>query len=297
MKKGILSNMSSWFELFMLCVFTFGGFVLAMLVISIASGGSPEKMQDINFMRITQVVSVACIFLVPVAVCAYFFHNHPASYLKINLPMNWRFLLYSLILIIVIQPVIGFTSYYNDQLALPESLSSLEKILRSMEDSAKVLTERLLTTDSISILLLNIFVVAIMAGLTEEFFFRGSLQQIFKSIVKNRHVAVWATAFVFSFIHFQFYGFVPRLILGAILGYIFLWSGNLWISVIAHAANNLFAVLLFHFFNGTPVYEQASAIGTGDTLWTTPVSILLSGGLLFLMSREYIKNNPDEFSI
>jgi len=297
MKKGILSNMSSWFELFMLCVFTFGGFVLAMLIVSIASGGSAEKIQDIDFMRVTQLISVACLFLIPVAVCAYFFHTRPATYLKINRPMNWKFLLYSLILVIVIQPFISFAGYYNEQLTLPESLSSIEKVLRSMEETARITTERLLTTDSISILLLNIFIVAIIAGLTEEFFFRGSLQQIFKSIVKNRHVAVWITAFVFSFIHFQFYGFVPRLILGALLGYIFLWSGNLWIAVIVHAANNLFAVLLFHFYNGTPVYNQVTTIGSGDTLWTAGVSVLLSAGLLFLMSREYIDNNPEEFSI
>lgn len=297
MKKGILSNMSSWFELFMLCVFTFGGFVLAMLILSIASGGSPEKVQDIDFVRISQLVSVTCIFLIPVAVCAYLFHSRPAAYLKINRPMNWKFLLYSLLLIIAIQPFLSFTAYYNEQVTLPQSLSALEKILRDMEETAKILTERLLTTDSASIFLLNIFIVAIMAGLTEEFFFRGSLQQITKSIVKNRHVAVWITAFIFSFIHFQFYGFVPRLIMGALLGYIFLWSGNLWIAVIGHAANNLFAVVLFHFYDGTPVYNQVTTIGSGDTLWTAAVSMLLSGGLMFLMSREYIDNNPEEFSV
>lgn len=292
--KGILSHMSSWLQLFFLGLFFFGGFVLALLIVSVASGGSVEKINDIDFVRINQIISVACMFLLPAILCAYFFHKRPAAYLKINTAIDPKFLIYSLILIVAIQPLIGFTAYYNNLISLPESLSGLETLLREMEDTANTLTERLLTTDSVAILLLNIFVVAILAGITEEFFFRGSMQQIFKSIVKNRHIAVWLTAFVFSFIHFQFYGFVPRLILGALLGYLFVWSGNLWIPVIVHSLNNLFAILLFHFYHGTPAYEKVSTLGSGDTLWTVGISIVVSGALLFLLSREYIKNNADE---
>lgn len=294
MKKGILSNMSSWFQLFFLLLFFFGGLILATLIVSIMSGGSIEKINDIDFTRITQIISVVCMFLLPALLCAWLFHREPASYLKINKPIDPKFLLYSLILIVAIQPLIGFMAHYNNLVTLPESLSELEKLLRNMEDKANILTENLLTTDSISILLLNIFVVAILAGITEEFFFRGSVQQIFRSIVKNRHIAVWLAAFVFSFIHFQFYGFVPRLVLGALLGYLFVWSGNLWIPVIVHTVNNLFAVLMFHFYHGTPLYEKVSTIGSGDTLWTVGVSIVISGALLFLLSREYVKNNADE---
>jgi len=297
MKKGILSNLSSWLELLMLLVFTFGGFVLALLIVSLTSGGSPEITQDIDFMRITQVISVTCMFLIPALLCAYLFHQRPASYLKVNRPMDWKFLFYSVLLIIAVQSLVSFLGYYNEQINLPESLSSLERAMRELEESARLTTERLLMTDSVSILLFNIFVVAIMAGITEEFFFRGSIQQICRSIVKNKHVAVWITAFVFSFIHFQFYGFIPRLVLGALLGYIFLWSGNLWIAVIVHALNNFFSVLIFHFYHGTDMYDQVTTIGSGDTLWTAGISLVLSGGLLFLLSKEYIKNNPDDFSI
>jgi len=278
-------------------MFTFGGFILATLLVMLFSGGSQEKMQDIDFLRVTQIISVFCMFIIPAVLCAYLFHNNPCAYLKIDKPIDFRFLLYSILLIIIIQPFIGCVSYYNNLITLPESLSGLEKVMRGMEDSANALTERILTTDSVWILLLNIFVVAIMAGVGEELFFRGSIQQIFKSIVKNRHVAVWITAFIFSFIHFQFYGFFPRLMLGALLGYLFVWSGNLWIPIIIHTLNNLFSVLIFYFYHGTPVYQQAETIGTGDTLWTAALSLILSGFILFILSRGYVKNNPDEFPI
>lgn len=289
--------MSSWTQLFFLGLFAFAGIILAALIMAIAGGGAVEKMQSIDFLRIMQLVQAVCLFLLPACLCAYLFHKKPLEYLKINRHLDFKFLFLSLLLIIAIQPLISFTGYYNSLMTFPESLAGVEKWMKDMEASTNALMERFLTTDSVQTLLLNIFIVAIVAGITEEFFFRGSMQQIFKKICKNRHVAVWITAFIFSFIHIQFYGFVPRLLLGALLGYIFLWSGNLWIAVIIHAVNNLMSVLLFHFYHGTPVYDQAESLGTGDTIWLTVVSTAISGVILFLLSREYSKNNAEDFPI
>ena len=81
------------------------------------------------------------------------------------------------------------------------------------------------------------------------------------------------TAFIFSFIHFQFYGFIPRLLLGALLGYALLWSGNIRYSMIMHGTNNALSVLLFYL--GTYVWdmsqEQIDALGTEHTWWLTLV--------------------------
>ncbi len=297
MNKGIFQRMSSWSQLFFLGLFVFGGLILALLISAVASGGSMEKMQSIDFMRIMQFFQATCLFLLPACLCAYLFHEHPANFLKINRSINIKFLAYSLLLIVAIQPVISFTGYYNNLMTFPESLSGIEKWMREMEDSSNALMEQLLTTNSIAILLLNVLVVAVMAGITEEFFFRGSIQQIIQKICSNGHLAVWITAIVFSAIHLQFYGFVPRLILGAILGYMFLWSGNLWIPVIVHAFNNLLSVLIFHFYHGTPQYELAENFGaTGDTIWASAASLVISGVILYLLSKEYHKNNTEEIS-
>lgn len=288
--------MSSWSQLFFLLLLVFFGMILGTLI-SILIGSVTGNTGSIDFMRVIQIVHAGCIFFLPAYLCALLFNKQPCTFLKINKPLNFKFLFFALLLIIAIQPLISFTGYYNSLVTLPESLAPLEARLKYMEESAELLTIEMLTTDSVYIFLLNIFVVAIIAGITEEFFFRGSLQQILKKITGNRHVSVWITAFIFSFIHFQFYGFIPRLLLGAVLGYIFLWSGNLWIAVIVHGFNNFMSILLFHFYHGTPLYEQIEGLGTENTFWLTPISIFISGVILFLLSREYVNNNPEDFHL
>lgn len=289
--------MSSWVQLLFLGLFAVVGTILATLIMVIAGGGDFEKMQSIDFLRVMQLIQIICLFLLPACICAFLFHKEPLSYLRINKPLDFRFLFLSLLLIIAIQPLVSFTGYYNSLMTFPESLAGLERWMKEMEETTKALMERFLTTDSNQILLLNIFIVAIMAGVTEEFFFRGSIQQIFGKIFKSHHVAIWIAAFIFSFIHIQFYGFIPRLLLGALLGYIFVWSGNLWMAVIIHAVNNFMSILIFHFYHGAPMYEQVKSLGTGNTLWLTAVSLVISGSLLYLLSRDYSRNRSENFHI
>ena len=244
-----------------------------------------------------QVFQSVFIFLVPALLCAYLFNEDGWQYLKIKKAVNLKVLIYSIILIVAIQPLISFTGYYNKMMTLPESLSELEQSMQAMENSAAALLERLMADHSPDVVIANFIVIAVAAGITEEFFFRGSLQQLVKKICHNRHVTVWITAFIFSFIHFQFYGFVPRMLLGALLGYIFLWSGNLWIPVIVHTLNNALSVALYYKFHSTPVYDRLESFGTGNTVWATVASIAVTGVILSLLSREYQRNNPEEFTI
>lgn len=288
--------MSSWSQLFFLLLFSFTGLLLSIVFISILApvmGG----IDSLNFIRVMQVFQSVFIFLVPALLCAYLFNEDGWQYLKIKKAVNLKVLIYSIILIVAIQPLISFTGYYNKMMTLPESLSELEQSMQAMENSAAALLERLMADHSPDVVIANFIVIAVAAGITEEFFFRGSLQQLVKKICHNRHVTVWITAFIFSFIHFQFYGFVPRMLLGALLGYIFLWSGNLWIPVIVHTLNNALSVALYYKFHSTPVYDRLESFGTGDTVWATVASIAVTGAILSLLSREYQRNNPEEFTI
>lgn len=288
--------MSSWSQLFFLLLFSFTGLLLSIVFISILApvmGG----IDSLNFIRVMQVFQSVFIFLVPALLCVYLFNEDGWQYLKIKKAVNLKVLIYSIILIVAIQPLISFTGYYNKMMTLPESLSELEQSMQAMENSAAALLERLMADHSPDVVIANFIVIAVAAGITEEFFFRGSLQQLVKKICHNRHVTVWITAFIFSFIHFQFYGFVPRMLLGALLGYIFLWSGNLWIPVIVHTLNNALSVALYYKFHSTPVYDRLESFGTGDTVWATVASIAVTGVILSLLSREYQRNNPEEFTI
>ena len=156
--------------------------------------------------------------------------------------------------------------------------------MQQLEAQANALLQQFLTYGNGAwwVLLINLLVLAILPAIGEELTFRGVLQQLLYGQLStlnvqrstlNNHLAVWVTAFIFSFIHFQFYGFIPRLLLGALLGYALLWSGNIRYSMIMHATNNALSVLLFYL--GTYVWgmtqAQLDALGTEHTWWLTLV--------------------------
>ncbi|TAF81977.1 MAG: CPBP family intramembrane metalloprotease, partial [Sphingobacteriales bacterium] len=89
-----------------------------------------------------------------------------------------------------------------------------------------------------------LLMIAILPAIGEELFFRGTIQNIFTALFKNPHVAVWLTAILFSAIHLQFYGFLPRMFLGALFGYLFIWGKSIWLPILGHFLNNGFAVIM-----------------------------------------------------
>lgn len=158
--------------------------------------------------------------------------------------------------------VIGYVNDWNQNISLPAAFSSLENSMRTLENQAQLQTDAFLKTTSTGGLLINILMIAVLAAVGEEIVFRGLLQNMLQKMIKNVHVAVWSAACIFSFMHFQFFGFFPRLILGAVLGYLFAWSGSLWPSVAGHFINNFLGVLGYFLANkellDENVTEQAS---------------------------------------
>ena len=193
-------------------------------------------------------------------------------------------------------PLINSMVAWNESIRLPESLRGLEQWIQQTEAQAELLLQGFLTykNGAWQVLLLNLLVLAILPGIGEELAFRGVLQSLFR----NRHVAVWVTAFVFSFVHFQFYGFIPRLLLGALFGYVLLWSGQLGLCMLMHATNNALSVLVFYLGTYRWHLSQAEidAIGTQHTwsltLVCTPVLLLL----IYLFRRIAVGNQPSAIS-
>lgn len=137
--------------------------------------------------------------------------------------------------------------YLNMNVEFPEALSELEAMLREKEDQLMELTKFLTDFDSVAELLMGILVIGLLAGIGEEYLFRGILQPKLHHYTGNPHLGVWITAFIFSAIHFQFYGFLPRLMLGALFGYLYLYSGSLIYPMLAHILNNTFTLILVYF--------------------------------------------------
>lgn len=135
---------------------------------------------------------------------------------------------------------------WNANISLPESLKAFESWAREKEDLAKQLTDFLTKFDSVGEFILAFVVIAILPGIGEELVFRGLLQPELHRATKNIHAAIWISAIMFSAIHMQFFGFMPRVLLGALFGYLYYWSGDLRIAMFAHFVNNGFSVLMMY---------------------------------------------------
>ncbi|SMD42437.1 hypothetical protein SAMN00777080_0988 [Aquiflexum balticum DSM 16537] len=184
----------------------------------------------------------------------------------------------------------GLLIDWNANITLPESLSHIEKMMREKEDELMLLTKYLTDFDSFSEFLMGLLVIGLLAGLGEELLFRGVLQPKLQFYTGNAHMGIWLVAFIFSAIHLQFYGFFPRMLLGAIFGYLYHYSGSLVYPVIAHILNNSFTVILVYLnklgkinFN----IEESDQVSLPFAL--LGLVILLIGLKLF---RDKSHNNP-----
>jgi uncharacterized protein len=163
---------------------------------------------------------------------------------------------------------------WNQGIVFPESLKSVEKWMKSSEESAGEMTKFLTDFKTPSQLIVAMVVVAVLAGVSEELLFRGVLQNITLRAFGNPHVAIWFAAFVFSFIHLQFYGFFPRMLLGALFGYLYYWTKNIWVPMFAHFVNNGFTLLMAYLYS-----TKAVDVNIEDTK-SVPLSMALGSLLL-----------------
>lgn len=224
-------------------------------------------------------------FLIPPILCAWLWSdNHqPFAWLRLNRGLSWRTALLAVVIMVCAIPGINLLADLNSRITLPESLASIEQFLRQQEDAATALTERFLQADNIGVMLINVGLLALLPALAEEWSFRGTLQQI----LGNKHVAVWVTAFIFSAIHLQFYGFIPRMLMGAMFGYVFIWTGSLWAPILMHFTNNGLAVIAYYLMDDAKMGETwADTIGSGPMWWLGVLSIVVVGGLLYLLNHS-----------
>ncbi len=204
----------------------------------------PNNTFLIVFLKIMQVILVAITFIVPVLLFAVVIRQEKWKFLPLQKMPNIKQLLIALTICIIALPIVSYTAEWNSNIHFPDSLKNIENWMRIKENAANETIKIFFANNTISNMISNLFVVAFMAGLSEEIFFRGFIQRLFIENKLNHHIAIWLTAILFSAIHLQFFGFIPRVLLGAVLGYLYFYSGNLWLSIIAHTVNNGFAVVM-----------------------------------------------------
>ncbi len=251
--------------------------LLAMVLWMVCCGGAQTTV-GLKWLQFLQTVGT---FLIPPILCGWIWsENHrPAEWLRLNRRTDGLLFLLAIGIMICAIPAINLLADLNGRIELPESLGFIEQKMKQMEETAAALTAKFLQADNLGELLLNIGLMALLPALAEEFSFRGTLQQI----LGNKHTAIWVTAFIFSAIHMQFYGFIPRMLMGAMFGYIFVWTGSLWIPIVMHFTNNGLAVIAYYIWGEN---SSADTIGAGTTWWLGLISILITSlGLLIFYRR------------
>jgi len=170
------------------------------------------------------------------------------EYLKTTFRFHWGLLVLVLLIMALSMPTMELLSNLNQQMKFPPSLKGLEDLVKSSEKQAQDITDLMLNVKSVWGLLFNVLLIGLVTAIVEEFMFRGAMQTIFFKWTKNIHAAIWITAILFSAFHLEFYGFLPRLLLGVLFGYFVAWSGSIWPAVWAHFLNNGVDVVVTYLF-------------------------------------------------
>lgn len=268
-------------------------FILMAIGISLLS--SIPHIQMVALFKIVAAIQTFFLFVAPSVIVAYLFSRKPWRYLHINKAPGTVAVLLIFLSQIAAIPFMNLVIEWNQSMHLPAFMSGIESWMRSSEEAAMQVTEQLLTTGSIGGLIINLLIIGVLAGIGEEFLFRGVFQRLFYEKSRNKHFAIWAVAILFSAIHLQFYGFIPRMLLGAFFGYLLVWSGNLWLPILAHTFNNSVAVIWAYLATKNPELEKTTidTIGTAgsETWWTAWCSLLLFGSIVWILYRYVLRKN------
>lgn len=184
----------------------------------------------------------------------------------------------------------GWLQELNQAVTFPESLKGLEALLKGMEDKLAETTKFFTDFASFWQFLLVFFVIAVIAGIGEELVFRGLIMRKLLLGTGNPHIAIWGSAFIFAVIHFQFYGILPRMMLGVLFGYFYLWTGNIRVPIFAHIFNNGLAVTIMYLHNVGIVKTDLESMDDVP-LSIVGFSLIATIGLMFLL-RNYTNSQP-----
>jgi hypothetical protein len=243
----------------------------------------PHGREAVNLF---QGISHLCAFtLAPLALLLSFGHNFGAYFNPVrSTPLG--LLLLSALLILVIMPANSWIIDLNTNMHLPEFLSGFESWAKAKEEALKKLTEYLTRFGSAGDLMLGLLIFALIPAVGEELVFRGVIQKQLIRWFRNPHVGIWITALIFGAIHLQFYGMLPRMLLGALLGYLYWWSGNIWVPILGHFMNNGFTVLMMYLLQRKVInfnLDTTAAMPLPSILF----SVLASGALLFFLQGQF----------
>ena len=239
------NNWSPSMRILLLLIVALAGLILTSVFGIVANfAGTPMHTS----VRIMVVMQDLLVFIAPAILTVMLCYKKPWQQMSLVTAPSRRALALVVVVCIVSIPACNWIVDWNEHIHLPASMAALEQSLRDIEDLAQDLTKGLMNDTSVWALVANLCVMGLLAGLSEEIFFRGGMLRLLKND-GNSHMAIWTVAIAFSAMHMQFFGFVPRVLLGVWFGYLVVWTRSLWVPIIAHALNNSMVVVMNYLAN------------------------------------------------
>lgn len=260
-------------------------------IMSIPSLGEINDPTALKILKFFQVVQAIGLFIVPPLILGWLFSGKTSDYLHLNKPFSSVSVLLIAALMFFAAPFINLIGELNSNMVFPEWLSGIEHWMKNAEQNAEEITMAFLKVDTTLGLLFNLFMIAVLPAIGEELLFRGVIQRIFTRMTKNHHLGIWISAILFSALHMQFYGFVPRMLLGVLFGYLLVWSGSMWLPIIAHFLNNGIAVIAFYLIDKGLLNSDLEEIGSASgSYYLAVISLGLIVVLMLMVKQQNAAN-------
>ncbi|RAW03465.1 CPBP family intramembrane glutamic endopeptidase [Pseudochryseolinea flava] len=250
----------------------------------LAFSGNTEKRMWLPLMIVQGCAAIFGFIILPIVLMRTRFSINSLWFRKKILPTTLALVVLIVLSFMVVDSVIAV---WNKNIDFPSWMDGFESWAKELEDSQAKTSMFLTQFDDVSALLIGLIVVALIPGIGEEVLFRGFLQNEFYRGTKNIHVAIWLSAFLFSAIHFQFFGFVPRLLLGALFGYLYHWSGSIWTPIVAHFVNNGVIVIAIY------VYQHGNLAVDPNAETAAPWAAVAGAAIIFVLLLVYFKKLTD----
>ncbi|RYZ53916.1 MAG: CPBP family intramembrane metalloprotease [Sphingobacteriales bacterium] len=290
-----------WMQMLLFFGMAFGLFVIATLIgisiLSAITGIGLSQLQDssqwdltnpkmITFMRGMILLQFLFLFTIPSLLFSFFSDPKPLQYLGLKAPSSGIYWVWGILIILVAYPFVEYVGFVNQKIPVG---AETERWMKGMEEEAARQIKFMLQERTPVELVKNLFFIALFAGVGEELFFRGILQRMFIRLTKNPWMGIILTAAIFSGIHFQFYGFFPRLFLGVLLGAIYWYSGSLWVAILAHFLYDA-AVIVLVYFN-PHMLENAEATLIKGQEFALLIGAMISLAVTFVILAQMQKKS------
>lgn len=265
-----------------LAILIFGAGVLD----AISQAANYTEPSTVVALKFFQIVNQFGVFILPALVFVLLTDNDIPGYLSLKGGWHRMAVFYGTVLIFVSLPLSHWLMELNGSVSFPESLAGVEQWMKGKEDEADRLTEAFLSTGSLGGFLFNLLMIAAVAAIGEELVFRGILVRLFREWTHNIHLAVIIPAFIFSALHLQFYGFLPRFLLGVFLGYLFVWTRSLRVPVLVHFLNNAFAVIIAWMDVRGWIRADFENVGASSSPWVIGSSLVVTALVLWVIHHH-----------